>query len=318
MKGNDVRMKANSTSVSWLGNVSPIGLVGMVALTLQGCGAKVDCNNDKTKATAIEIIQSQLSNAVWYREIGTALSGTPELTNIKTLTRNDELKKAECSAQYSFTYNAKARQIDVRYDLAYLQDKGAAEVKVVVDDVKSGLIGLVMKERPVKNGTEKVLDPKTGNLQHSIQWKNGVQDGPEEFYNQTNGKLIAQINFVGGKKNGAEKHWSSDGSTLLVDLNWADEKATGYEKQLDMDGKVRVDLTWKDGKETGFLADGALSQPHTESHFKDGLLDGVKKVYVNDHSAPYALYLYKVENYKGGKIDGPVQYFRPDGTSYFE
>ncbi len=125
----------------------------IITLLLQGCGTKVDCNDSKTKNTALEIIHSHLISAVWYREMSAALS-SPELKNIKTTFRNDELKQCQCSGTYSFTYNGKQREIDVAYELAYLQDKGETEVKVDVNSVKAGLMAIAMRE-PVET-----LDPE--------------------------------------------------------------------------------------------------------------------------------------------------------------
>ena len=133
-------------------------------LLLQGCGNKVDCNGSKVKENAIEIIQSHLNNAAWYKDISFALSGSPELTNTKTLSQNQELKQAECSATYSFNYNGKSREIPVSYYLAYLEDKGEVEVKVAVDSVKAGIMGIAMTERPIKSGDEKTPDSAPANL----------------------------------------------------------------------------------------------------------------------------------------------------------
>jgi antitoxin component YwqK of YwqJK toxin-antitoxin module len=287
------------------------------ALLLQGCGSKIDCNSSKVKEHAIEIIQSHLNNAVWYKEMHAAISGTPELTSVKALSRNDELKQGQCSAKYTFTYNGKPREIDVAYDLAYLQDKGETEVKVAVADVKGGVMAIVMAERPIKNGVEKIMDPKTGNLQHKIEWKNGVQDGVEEIYNPTTNKLIAEIHVANGKKAGSEKRWNDDGSTLLIDLNWVDGKATGFEKHFDPTGqKLIIDLVWKEGKATGFQTVGStgnLSIGYDEYQVKDGQFDGPHKKYRPRSFSPYGMFLSTVDNYKEGKLDGPAQEFNEAG-----
>lgn len=124
-----------------------IGSVTAIALLVSGCGSSVDCNDSKSKATAVEIIQSRLNQATWYKQLGSALT-TPELVNIKTVTSNDELKSRSCSGQYSFSYNKTPRTIDVTYLLSYLQDKKETEVKVYTDDVAAGLMAMVMRERP--------------------------------------------------------------------------------------------------------------------------------------------------------------------------
>jgi len=145
------------------------------ALLLQGCGNdKVDCNGSKVKGDAIGIIQSNLAPTPWYQQIGGALSGSPELVNIKTTSRNEDTKQAACSATYSFTYNGKPRAFEVTYYLAYLADKSETEVKVGLNGIVAGFVGMVNAEPPIKNGEEKIVDPKTGNVQHTIEWKNNV------------------------------------------------------------------------------------------------------------------------------------------------
>ena len=125
-------------------SLSAITALCLSVFLLQGCGNKVDCNSSKNKADAIEVIQSNIVGTGWYREFAAAVSGSPELTNIKTLAHNDELKQSECSAIYTYTYNGKPREIpDVVYDLAYLQeDKGDVEVKASVDRVSNGMLAI--------------------------------------------------------------------------------------------------------------------------------------------------------------------------------
>jgi len=252
-----------------------ISVLCATTLLLQGCGNKVDCNSSKVKEDAIEIIQSHLNAIAWYNDIHAAISGEPELTSIKTLSRNDDLKQGQCSAKYTFTYNKKPREIEVGYSLAYLQDKGETEVKVVIDDVKGGIMSLVMSERPVKDGVEKIIDQKTGNLQQKIEWKDGVEDGVEEIYNPATNQLIAKIHVEKGRKAGSEKRWNADGTVLLIDLNWVDGKATGFQKVLDKSGtKILTDLIFKDGRATGFQTTGNLDDSYVVDNYKDGKLDG--------------------------------------------
>jgi antitoxin component YwqK of YwqJK toxin-antitoxin module len=289
------------------------------ALLLQGCGSKVDCNGNKVKENALEIIQSHLKEEFWYKPIYAALSGTPELTSVKTLSRNEELKQGQCSAKYTFTYNGKLREIDVTYDLAYLQDKGKTEVKVAVTEVNNGFMDLLSKERPIKNGIEEIFDSTTKNLQYKITWKNGIQDGVTETYNPINNKLIAQVSLVNGQKDGVEKAWSNDGAVLLVDFKWTGGKATGFQKFFDVTGKKKLtDLAWKDGKATGFqtvaeLNNGDLQNGYDEYDIKNGLYEGIHKRYSPKSELPHDLYLRIVENYKEGKLDGPFREFGEDG-----
>lgn len=289
--------------------------LSLTAFLLQGCGNKVDCNSSKVKSDALDIIQSNLGRALWYQQIGAALSGSPELSNIRTISRDDELKQAQCRATYTYTYNGKPREADVTYTLAYLQDKGEVDVRVVIGDVYGAIAGLVSHESPIKNGLEKILDPATGNLQHTIEWKNGVQDGEEKLFNPATGKVIAQANFTKGQKTGSQKVWSSDGSTQLIDLTWEDGKATGYEKQYDASGTTLLtDLTWKDGKASGVQTTGNLQATFDEYHLKDGVYDGIHKSYVaGDGANNYKPFLAKTENFKDGKLNGLTQEFSETG-----
>ena len=283
-------------------------------LLLQGCGNKVDCNSEKTKTDAIAIIQSNLAPMPWYQQIGGALSGSAELTNIKTTSRNDDIKQATCSATYSFTYNGKPREFEVTYYLAYLADKSETEVKVGLDRIVGSFVGMVNAEPPIKNGEEKIIDPKTGNLQHTIEWKNNVQDGTEKIYNPSTNKLIGEIHVANGQKVGSEKRWNTDGTVLLIDLYWVDGKATGFQKQYNASGdKLTTDLTFKDGKATGFQTVSTRSSEYEEFSFKDGQYDGAHKVYAMD-GVTGKMFLRKTENYKAGKLDGPVQLFDESGN----
>ncbi|MFS2139923.1 toxin-antitoxin system YwqK family antitoxin [Duganella sp. Dugasp56] len=292
----------------------PILVLFAATLSLQACSNKMDCNGDKVKENALSIIQSHLSNAVWYNEMNAALSGKPNLSNIKTLTSNSELNQTQCSAKYSFTYNEKSRDIDFTYNLSYLQDKKESEVKVALNDLMSGMMAIATTEPPIKNGTQRIIDPKTRNLQHQLEWKNGIQDGIERVYNPETNKLIAEIHVKNGKKDGTEKRWSQDGSVILIDLNWENGLATGREKQLDSTGqKVFVDLNWNEGKATGLQTNGNLSTGYTESNLKDGKLDGQRKTY-SLGSDGKTLYVSKIENFKDGKLHGSVQDIGDNGS----
>ncbi len=302
-------------NLSKIRNVISIALLGLTTLLLQGCGNKVDCNGGKVKADAVAIIQSNLTPMPWYQQIGGALSGSPELTNIKTTSRNDDTKQAVCSATYSVTYNGKPREFEVAYYLAYLADKSETEVKVDLNRIVAGFVGMINAEPPIKNGEEKIVDPKTGNVQHTIEWKDNVQDGIERIYNPATNKLIGEIHVVKGQKTGTEKHWNADGSVLLIDLNWVDGKATGVQKQYNAAGdKLLTDLTLKEGNATGFQTVGNLSSQYEEFNWKDGQYDGVHKVFSMDGTTG-KMYLWKMDSYKAGKLDGIAQVFDENGRS---
>lgn len=292
-----------------------ISTILITTLFIQGCGKKVDCNDGKNKENAIAIIQSHLNNALWYQEINAALSGNPALIKIKTIANNDELKQCQCSATYSYVYNSKPREIEVNYELAYLQDKAEIEVRVFVDDVVAGVMKTVMFEKPIKNGIEKIFDKKTGNLQKTIEWKNGQVDGVIEIYNPSNNKLISQIHMSQGVKDGKEKGWDENGEQLLIDLDWKDKKANGFQKEFEKGtGRILTDLVFRDGKATGVqtITD---SMSAIETQYKDGLIDGTRKTF---YIEPTGSYLREIVTFKAGKRDGIHQVFDKTGKVEFE
>lgn len=288
----------------------------MLSLTalIQGCGSKVDCNDSQAKADAIEIIQTNLAKNVWYNEMSAALSADPKLSSIKTMSHSDELNQGTCRGNYNVTYNNKPREFEFNYSLAYLQDKGKTEVRVAVNDVAGGLMALVMTERPIKNGVEKIMDPTTGNIRQKIEWKNGAMDGWHEIFNPRTNQLQAKIKYANGQKSGSQKIWDDSGEKLLMDVNWNNGKATGFEKKLNpTNGKLLVDLTWEDGKETGFLTTGD-ERYYEEQYFKAGLRDGVQKVYAHiGYLTSEGMYLAQLEHFKDGKLHGLSQRFGKDG-----
>lgn len=300
---------------------SVISLVG-VTLLLQGCGSKIDCNDDGFKDLAVGLIKTRLEQAVWYKQITLALSGKPGLTSIKTLARSDELKTGKCAAKYTFVYNGKEREVDMEYDLAYLEDKKDTEVSVNVNGVAAGVMAIVMSEGPKKNGVEKFMDPQSGNLQRTVTWKDGVQEGVEESYNPANGKLVARANLVGGKKVGVEQGWSDDGVKLLADLNWVDGKASGTHKVYNAAGdKLMTDLVWKDNiangyqsvGERGAFADGSGSYEFftVKNNMKEGPYKSFEIVGANSS----ALFLKYEGMYKANMPDGVIREFNAAGES---
>ncbi len=296
-------------------------LVG-ISLLVQGCGGKIDCNDDGFKGVAIGLIKTRLEQAVWYKQIALALSGTPALANIKTLARNDELKTGKCAATYTFVYNGKEREVDMEYDLAYLEDKKDTEVSVNVNGVAAGVMSIVMSEGPKKNGVEKFTDPRSGNLQRTVTWKDGVQDGVEEVFNPANGKLVGRANFVGGKKAGVEQGWTSDGVKLLMELNWVDGKASGTHKVYNVAGdKLLTDLVWKDNIANGYQSvaqGGALADGSGSYEFftiKNNMKDGPYKSFEIVGANSSALYLKYDGAYKEDKPHGVIREFNAAGES---
>lgn len=292
-----------------------IGGCSLLLLALAGCSIQVDCNASNAKDSVLKIVESHLGNASWFQDIRLASTGSPELRNVKVTSSNDQTKQASCAADYAFDYNGKPRELEVAYSLTYLHDKKDVEVKVAIQGLRGNLVALAGREPPIRNGTQKVLDPKTGALLHKFEWKNGAQDGLQESYDPASGKVVGQLQMAGGKKDGAEKRWAADGSTLLVDLVWKDGKPTGFEKHFDAQGMLITDLTWKDGLATGFLVEGKTgpsSTGYTASTYKDGKLDGVQKVYLANRTDG-KLYLLYAKTYKDGSLDGVTQEFTPNG-----
>ncbi|CAJ5232778.1 lipoprotein [Burkholderia pseudomallei] len=266
-------------------------LMSLVAVGLTACGGKVDCNSSDVKKDALEIIQSNLNNAVWYNEMKLAITGEPKLENIKTVDTENDGKQAQCRGTYSTTYNEKPRSIDVSYNLAYLEDKKETEVRVIVGDVQAGLMGLVLSERPIKNGEEKIYDTYNQNLVAVRHWNKGLEDGEQEFYDRNTKSLIHQYTVISGKKEGSEKGWGPD-------------------------RKLTTDLTWKDGKATGFTSiDESGNIGHTITQLKDGLKEGPRKTYSTSHNGEY---LAKVENFKNDQLDGLTQQYDEQGKVVFE
>ncbi|EYS96545.1 hypothetical protein CF68_20335 [Cupriavidus sp. SK-4] len=261
-------------------------LIVAAAAALSACGAKVDCNSDSAKKDALEIIQSHLDNAVWYREMKIAITGDPKLENIKTVEKSEDGSQARCRASYSYTYNDKPRTVEVPYNLAYLEDKKKPEVRVVISEVQAGLMGVVMTERPIKNGEEKIYDPQNGNLVALRHWNKNVQDGLQESYDRQTKALMHQYTAVAGKKEGSEKAWMADGTLI-------------------------TDLTWKDGKPTGFLMTARGSDQlvfvktngYVVTQLKDGQKQGQRKTYGIGQNADY---LTMVETFKDDQLDGPT------------
>lgn len=261
-------------------------LIVAAAAALSACGAKVDCNDANAKKEALEIIQSHLDNAVWYREMKVALTGEVKLENIKTVEKSEDGKQARCSASYSYTYNDKPRDTDVAYNLAYLEDKKTPEVRVGVNELKAGLMGLIMGERPIKNGEEKIYDPRNGNLVAVYHWNKNVQEGLQESYDGPTKTLKHQYAAVAGKKEGAEKAWLSDG-TLITDLTWKGGKATG------------TMMTERGSDQLAFVK----TNGYVITQLKDGLKQGERKTFGVGQNADY---LTKVETFKDDQLDGPM------------
>jgi antitoxin component YwqK of YwqJK toxin-antitoxin module len=248
-----------------------------VVLTMQGCGNKADCNDNQTKENAINIIQSHLEN--WDKDIILAITGTSKLTDVRSLSKDENLGQAQCVAAYTFTYNKKEREIEVQYYLSYLEDKKQVDVKVGIDDLKRGIMTMAIGEPAIKNGVEGITNPENGKIKRAVEWKDGLRV--------------------------AEKVWSDDGLTLIQDINWIDGKANGFESR-SQDGKVVTNLVWKDGKQTG-----TLSTLDEEYNFKDGKYDGDHVRYGFSSSGRKPILK---ETYKDGKLHGTRHEYSDDGV----
>ncbi|RFP18346.1 MULTISPECIES: toxin-antitoxin system YwqK family antitoxin [unclassified Duganella] len=259
--------------------IIPAVVLCLIGLTLQGCSPKVDCNGDKVKEDVLTILKENLDKAVWYKEGELAFSEKRAIGDVKTISKNEELKTASCSAQYSFTYNNTERKVPVDYNLSFLEDKKEVQVLADANSVKAGVMQLVMAQAPVKNGTQKIYDPGTGKLVQSIEWKDN-------------------------QRNGNQKMWLPDGATLVADINWINGKSNGWEKHPDSSGKIVTDLTWKEGLATGyqtiFLINGS---PMSYTTFKDGKKNGVHKVFSTMSSSSDS-YVSIEDNYKADVLDG--------------
>lgn len=251
----------------------------VLGVALQGCAPKVDCNGDEVKKDVLAIVKEGLEKAAWYADVKVAMSGDAAITDVKTLAKNETIKQAQCSAQYTVTYNRKPRQVEVEYSVAFLEDKKQLEVLATADKTKLEIMKLAMSEAPIKNGTQEFFDPKTGKLVQSIQWKDN-------------------------KKDGKQKLWTSDGQTVIADIDWINGKSNGWEKQPDSNGKILTDLKWKDGLQTGhettLWGNGSLNELKT---YVNGKLEGPHKVYALNPNGEGS-YARIDETYKDGKLDG--------------
>lgn len=141
------------------------------------------------------------------------------------------------------------------------------------------LLKMFIMQPPIKNGTQKIYDPKTGRLVQLIEWKD----------NQLAGK---------------QKMWLSDGATLTTDLNWIGGKATGWEKHFGDDGKILTELSWKNGLQTGYqtilLGDGS---PVSYTTFKNGKKHGIHRVF-STMGASGTSYVQVEDNYMDDVLDG--------------
>lgn len=199
-------------------------------------------------------------------------------------------------------------------------DNGRLDGKMLLSNPDSGKLIYKTKLKQGKQDGDAIRYTLDGQYPlYKGSFVDGKRDGVEEFYHPTTHKLIAKITWENDVKNGSEKEWSNDGSALLIDLNWTDGKAAGFQKQFDATGaKLLVDLTFKDGKATGFQTVGDTGENSTgynEYHVKDGLYDGVHKAYdFRRNTRPSGMFLYKVDNFKEGILDGKSQTFGEDGT----
>jgi len=99
-----------------------------------------------------------------------------------------------------------------------------------------------------QDGKFKAWSATSGVLTASATVRMGVADGLLELFNPDTGKLITHLELQAGKKDGQEKQWDFTGDVLLTDLRWSN------------------------GQQTGVFRSGG-----TEEHYKNGVLDGIKK-----------------------------------------
>jgi antitoxin component YwqK of YwqJK toxin-antitoxin module len=276
----------------------------LVALALSACGAKVDCNSSAVKEDAFEIVQSHLEAAAWYREMKLAITGDQQLENIRTMAVDKETNRARCSGTYTLVYNGTPRSVDFSYHLSYLEDRKDTEVRVAVAEVQGGLMAIVMRERPIKNGEERID-------QHGFvvvrRWKNGLEDGVQESYDRNTKALTRQYSMAAGKKTGIERAWSPDGLQLVEEIHWADGAKEGAEKKWSPDGKqLTTDLQWAGGKQTGLgqTWDGDLLA--AETRWKDGNKDGLERKWVQTQVVAEI-------NWVGGSKQGPERRWTSGG-----
>jgi hypothetical protein len=119
-------------------------LVTVVTMcNLTGCGGVSECNESQTKETALNIIDTNLSKAVWYQQMKANITDA-KISEISTMSKDEELEKRSCSGTYSFNYKGKNYEKDFEYELKYLEDEDSTMVSVDVETIKQRVMAIAM------------------------------------------------------------------------------------------------------------------------------------------------------------------------------
>lgn len=164
-----------------------------------------------------------------------------------------------------------------------------------------------------KNGTETVLDAKSGSKVSVRNWKDGRQDGVTEEYQ--NGVLTHQQAFKNGSPDGKETRWTADGSKVITDLTWSGgKKISGFET--DSNEKLNYTNGQLHGLQTKYdYIVGSLKQfVAAEENYTDGKLDGVQKHYKNILHTDIVQQQSEINYENGTAVSGWFRQFSiPDG-----
>jgi len=143
-------------------------------------------------------------------------------------------------------------------------------------------------------------------------FENGVHQGPWSYWHE-NGQLAKTVNFKNGLPDG---QWESfrAGGTLAAKKSYKDGKRNGKWLAYFKDGKtVNFEQTFVDNKLEGeVLVNFESGKPRIKSVFKNGLREGAATEW--DDTGRKLV----EANYVGGKLEGKLIRYKPDGATVEE
>jgi len=134
---------------------------------------------------------------------------------------------------------------------------------------------------------------KNGQLESTVNWKDGKKDGLSETY-YDNGQLKFEIKFTDGKETGLDESYTNNGLVEITSENFVIRQGVGYETDSE---------TAFTGVVAYFHSDGQLFM---RSALKDGIANGLTEGYYQN------TLLYR-SNYKDGNRDGLTENYRENG-----
>ncbi|GAA5213606.1 hypothetical protein ACFSJ3_03205 [Corallincola platygyrae] len=120
------------------------GAVFLLLLLFMFTGSsELNCSDTDARNDVIDIVQYELEKAQWYQDMSTHISGI-DIHTVKTIRIDEALKAKECKAKYQFDYDGETIDLDVRYDIEYVEDKDEYEVLAYADDLKSKVMAMAI------------------------------------------------------------------------------------------------------------------------------------------------------------------------------